>query len=60
MNIYRYITRPMFACISLGWHIITPLAPFVFDEELVDTFPGKWVNKHRNKRKLTHQVSLCD
>jgi hypothetical protein len=47
----------MFACIALGWHIITPLAPFVFDGELLDTFPGRLVNKHRKQQRLTQQVS---
>ena len=31
-----YITRPLFATINLGWHITTPLAPFIFDNELID------------------------
>ncbi len=42
-----YITRPMFALISLGWHITTPLAPFVFDTDLAEDFPGPYVNKRR-------------
>ena len=46
-----YITRPMFALINLGWHITTPLAPFVFDVDLADEFPGIYVNKAR--RSLT-------
>ena len=25
----------------------TPLAPFIFDIELINDFPGPWVSKHR-------------
>jgi hypothetical protein len=42
-----YIARPLFALINLGWHIITPLSPFVFDTELLEEFPGPWVNKNK-------------
>ena len=35
-----YITRPLFATINYGWHITTPLAPFIFDNELID---GKYL-----------------
>jgi len=42
-----FITRPMFALIGYGWHIIVPLTPFVFDPDLFDSFPGQYVNRKR-------------
>jgi hypothetical protein len=42
-----YITRPMFALIAYGWHIVVPLAPFAFDEDLRAVFPGSWMNRRR-------------
>ena len=42
-----YIARPLFALINLGWHITTPLSPFVFDADLLEELPGPWVNKNR-------------
>ncbi len=42
-----YVIRPVFSLITLGWHISTPLAPFIFDSELLHEFPGPWVNKNR-------------
>lgn len=42
------IARPLFALINLGWHVTTPLAPFIFDNELLEEFPGPWINKHRS------------
>ena len=42
-----YITRPMFALIAYGWHIVLPLAPFAFDEDLFDVFPGNLINRNR-------------
>ena len=30
-----------------GWHIATPLSPFIFDMDLLEEFPGPWVNKNR-------------
>ena len=43
-----FITRPMFALIGYGWHIIVPLTPFVFDPDLFDSFPGQYVNRVSN------------
>ena len=40
-----FITRPMFSLIGLGWHIIVPLAPFIFDPDLYESFPGQYVNR---------------
>ena len=42
-----FITRPMFSLIGYGWHIIVPLTPFVFDPDLYECFPGKYVNRVR-------------
>merc|ERR1712243_248328 len=48
--------RPMFAVIGYGWHIITPLCPFVFDRDLIDSFPGQFVNRKRSEiRQATDQ-----
>jgi hypothetical protein len=38
-----YVTRPMFAVIAFGWHIVVPLAPFALDPDLADYFPGTLV-----------------
>lgn len=43
-----YITRPMFALIGYAWHITTPLAPFVMDDDFIDVFPGNWFNRNRH------------
>ena len=40
-----FITRPMFSLIGFGWHIIVPLTPFIFDPDLFESFPGKYVNR---------------
>lgn len=40
-----YLTRPVFALVSSGWHIMVPLAPFVFDPDLYQVFPGSWINR---------------
>ena len=42
-----FILRPMFALIGYGWHIVTPLSPFIFDKDFLDVFPGKYVNRKR-------------
>lgn len=42
-----YIARPLFSCINLGWHIISPLSPFIFDLDLLEEVPGPWVSKNR-------------
>jgi hypothetical protein len=47
VSIIWFITRPMFALIGYGWHIIVPLTPFVFDPDLFDSFPGQYVNRKR-------------
>ena len=31
----------------LGWHIISPLSPFIFDLDLLEEVPGPWVSKNR-------------
>ena len=46
-NFHQFLSRPLFALINLGWHVTTPLAPFIFDNELINDFPGPWVSKHR-------------
>merc|ERR1711974_192520 len=30
-----------------GWHVVTPLTPFIFDKDLADVFPGRFVNRKR-------------
>ena len=52
---FWYIARPLFATVNLGWHIVTPLSPFVFDSDLVQEFPGPWVNKNRLVLKYSNQ-----
>ena len=52
-----FITRPMFALIGYGWHIIVPLTPFIFDPDLYETFPGQYVNKVR-MNMLSLQLSF--
>ena len=42
-----YITRPMFALIAYGWNLVTPLAPFIFDEDFAAEFPGALINRRR-------------
>lgn len=42
-----YITRPMFALIAYGWHVVVPLAPFAFDHDFFNVFPGTWINRRR-------------
>ena len=37
-----YITRPMFVLIAYGWHVVVPLAPFAFDKDFFEIFPGKY------------------
>lgn len=44
---FWYIARPLFATINLGWHLSTPLSPFIFDSDLLTEFPGPWINKNR-------------
>ena len=31
----------------LGWHIASPLSPFIFDLDLLEEIPGPWVSKNR-------------
>ena len=42
-----FLLRPMFALIGYGWHVVTPLAPFVFDKDLYASFPGNLVYRKR-------------
>lgn len=42
-----FLLRPMFALIGYGWHIVTPLAPFVFDKDFYQSFPGNLVYRKR-------------
>ena len=36
-----------FLCSILGWHIVSPLSPFIFDLDLLEEVPGPWVSKNR-------------
>lgn len=55
-----YITRPMFALIGYGWFITIPLAPFVFDPDLMTEFPGNWINKEKIALKEEeNRNSIC-
>ena len=49
-----YITRPLFSLFNLGFHIITPLSPFIFDKDCLEEFPGPYVSKYRL------QLSRCN
>ena len=46
-----FLLRPMFALIGYGWHVVTPLAPFVFDKDLYGSFPGNLVYRKRFEMK---------
>ena len=52
-----YITRPLFSLFNLGWHIATPLSVFIFDLDLLDEFPGTYVNKYRG-RSISHTEDI--
>jgi len=40
-----FITRPMFALIGLGWHLMVPLACLTLDKELCREWPGRLMVK---------------
>ena len=42
-----FLLRPMFALIGYGWHLVTPLTPFVFDKDFYDFFPGRFVYRKK-------------
>eukprot|EP00095_Tigriopus_kingsejongensis_P006479 maker-scaffold1058_size66152-snap-gene-0.12 protein:Tk06479 transcript:maker-scaffold1058_size66152-snap-gene-0.12-mRNA-1 annotation:"olfactory receptor 1f12-like" len=64
-----YITRPMFALVSYGWYIVVPLAPFIFDPDLMGEFPGNMLNRremihkdeeNRNSICMSDTISTAD
>jgi len=58
-----FVTRPMFAVIAFGWHIVVPLAPFALDPDLAEYFPGTLVadrTLEANRRKTRRRARTED